>query len=57
MDKKLEEIKEMLIDKLHGALLADKITSTEQLLNCAKAYSEFIAEKPTAAPQESADSI
>lgn len=57
MNKKLEEIKELLIDKLHGALLADKITSTEQLLNCAKAYSEFIAEKPTAAPQESADSI
>lgn len=46
MDKKLDFIREALIDKMYEVLSDGKITSTEQLLNFAKAYGE-LAEKHT----------
>lgn len=41
MENKLEFIRESLVEKMYNTLKAEKITSTEQLLNFAKAYSEL----------------
>lgn len=57
MDKKLEFIRETLIDKMYEALSDGKITSTEQLLNFAKAYGELAEKAPEQAAQSGKDTI
>ncbi|MEG1752990.1 MAG: hypothetical protein RR234_03675 [Christensenella sp.] len=45
MEEKLEFIRETLIEKMYTVLKSDKITSTEQMLNFAKAYGELSEHK------------